>query len=136
MLIYNSIRTFESRDDPFVPAFKTLPVSLIALYSDTQRVYFYCQNSAACTVSDANFTSHKTKPLMLNNPIWKEVRQDRNDVGALLEIQTVACTNEMKNLGKVWWPLTHAHISKSLQVRKIRSTQKQKIFYFLGCPWH
>ena len=55
---------------------------------------------------------------MPNSPIWKETRQGRNDVGVLLEVQTVACSDEKQNLGKVWWPLTHAHISKSLQVRE------------------
>ena len=54
---------------------------------------------------------------MSGNTVWKESRQGRNDVGVLLEVQTVACNEDLQDLGKVWWPLTHAHISKSLQVR-------------------
>ena len=135
MLICSSIRTFESRAGPFGPVSKISPVSLLILHFVFRKIHFYKQFSAACTVSDASFTSHKVKPLMPNTPIWKEVRQGRNDVGVLLEIQTVACADEMQNLGKVWWPLTQAHISKSLQVREDQITVESAIESYLGCSW-
>lgn len=51
------------------------------------------------------------------NPIWKDGTAGMKNVGLLLETQVVACSEEMLELGKVWWPFTQAHISKSLQVR-------------------
>ena len=71
---------------------------------------------AACDVSDASFKMHKVKPLMPPNPIWKDGDSNKLNVGLLLETQIVACSDNMFDLGKVWWPFTQAHISKSLQV--------------------
>ena len=50
------------------------------------------------------------------NTVWKEEHGDHSDVGMLFEIQVVACGGEEMSLGQCWWPLTSAHISRSMQV--------------------
>ena len=82
-------------------------------------------NSEACPVDNAEFNVRGTSPLLPVNPIWKrEERKNSLDVGILLEVQTIACKPDLFALGKNWWPLTSAHISRSLNVRnRILSSQ-------------
>ena len=79
-------------------------------------MFLFKMFSAKCPVGDTDFCVHGTTPLLPVNPIWKEERDGMVDVGILLEIQTYACKTPMIALGKVWWPLTQAHISRSLNV--------------------
>ena len=51
------------------------------------------------------------------NSIWKEENDKAVNMGLLIEVQVVACEKEDLHLGRCWWPLTSAHISRSLQVK-------------------
>ena len=67
---------------------------------------------------------------MSANPIWKDENSDKINVGLLLETQIVACSDEMFDLGKVWWPFTQAHISRSLQVSLFEKIPFQSYLLF------
>ena len=67
-------------------------------------------------MADPDFQVRTVAPLMPTNALWRHEVGHGNDVGLLLEVHTVGCISEMLSLARCWWPLTGAHVSKSLNV--------------------
>ena len=83
----------------------------------------YCSDNHE--VLDSTFNSHNVEPLMPVNTLWQNALSGSynqtgyhqiTEVGFLIETQTIACPDEMLALGKCWWPLTSAIMSRNLNV--------------------
>ena len=71
---------------------------------------------------DRDFMSRSVEPLMTVNPLWRKESDDPNalqEIGILLETQTIGCGTAMLPFARVWWPLTTAHVSRSLNVSPV-----------------
>ena len=70
-------------------------------------------------ILDRDFVSRTVEPLMSVNPLWRKesVAPDAlQEIGLLIETQTIGSGTAMLPFAKVWWPLTTSHISRSLNV--------------------
>ena len=74
----------------------------------------------ACEIQNPEFTCVTVNPIMPVNPIWKKEREQKLELGLILETQNVACERDRMHLGRCWWPLARAQLSRSLHVRKQR----------------
>ena len=51
------------------------------------------------------------------NTLWRaRLTEHLEEVGILLETHVVACLPQMLPLGRVWWPLTAAMMSRNMNV--------------------
>lgn len=82
-----------------------------------RRIYI-CMSSSldACKIQNPEFTCVTVKPLMPVNAIWKQDREQKIEIGLILETQNVACERNRMHLGRCWWPLARAQLSRSLHV--------------------
>ena len=65
---------------------------------------------------DPQFRVSSVDPLMGVNDLWRSENQGISDIGALIEIQTVASHENVSRLARCWWPLTSSLISRTLNV--------------------
>ena len=71
-------------------------------------------------VLDPTFSAHIIEPLMPVNPLWRApLSNDIQEVGLLLETHVISCFPSMLPLGRVWWPLSSATMSRNLNVSNI-----------------
>lgn len=71
-------------------------------------------------VDNPNFMAHTVEPIMPVNPLWRrETTKDggKQEIGLLIETQVIGCLPQMRPFGRMWWPLTSAHVSRNLNVR-------------------
>ena len=67
-------------------------------------------------------------PMMPLNPMWRRQTGEMHAVGLLLELQSVACTDEMLPFAKSWWPLAGNTVGRTMNV----SERKKDSLYKVG----
>ena len=77
---------------------------------------YNCIASGSCEQRNPNFIFTHVDPLMPTVSHWQKERSTSVEIGALIEIQVIACEEGRQALGRSWWPLATAHISPVLQV--------------------
>ena len=100
-----TVRPLRNQMSKFVGKFSNLNLFI-------SKTYF----SESFPVIDPGFQTLNVKPLMPLNTLWRRENDGIHSVGALFEFQTISCYNDHVELGKCWWPLCAAMISRNLNV--------------------
>lgn len=82
-------------------------------------------------VDNPDFMARTVEPIMPVNPLWRRETTNggKQEIGLLIETQVIGCLPNMHHFGRMWWPLTSAHVSRNLNVR-LRSQKGSLIVRF------
>ena len=92
-------------------------ISKFSALSEMKKKLRYLQKlSDSYEVINSDFMIRSVPPMMPLNPMWRRQTGEMHAVGLLLELQSVACTDEMLPFAKSWWPLAGNTVGRTMNV--------------------